>query len=505
MSKKVIIIGSGVAGLASAVRLQAQGFQVEIYEKEDKIGGKMNQIKNQGFTFDTGPTIAMMPAIYKQVFEAAGRNADDYITMEKLDPIYSIFYPDGQRVEVSTDLVDLTSYLEGISDEDSSGYLRYISETYDKYLIAKDHFIEKTFRKPTDFYNPKTLYNALKLKTFDSAYHSISKYIKDDKLKKLLSFQTLYIGISPYNGPSIYNIIPLIEMIYGVWFMKGGMYSLVEGMERLFKELGGQIHTSSQVDEILIKDKKALGIRIGEREIRSDLVLCNADFPYAMKNLIKDESNRKKYTDKKIDKMDYSCSCMMFYLGIDHKLDQLDLHNILFSDDFDGNIEDIFEGRLPDDASMYFYCPSKLDESLAPKNQEVLYVLIPIPNLTHENIVWDEKTIKDYREKIFARIETLPDMKNFRDSIVCEKIYTPKDFENRFNAHNGATFGLSPTLLQSNYFRPQNKDRRIESLYFAGSSVHPGAGVPIVLTSAKLAVENILMDFGSQKSKAKSY
>ncbi len=494
MNKKIAIIGSGVAGLASAVRLQSQGFQVDIYEKENTIGGKMNQISEKGFKFDTGPTIVMMPDLYKEVFESAGRNADDYIPMKKLDPIYSVFYPDGKRVKVSTDLVSLTHYLEGISEKDSSGYLRYMSETYDRYLIAKDHFIDRTFRKPTDFYNPKTLMNALRLKTFDSAYHSISKYIEDDKLKKLLSFQTLYIGISPYNGPSIYNIIPLIEMIYGVWFIKGGMYSLVEGMEKLFKELGGKIHTSSRVDEIIIEDKKALGIRVEGKDIKSDIVLCNADFPYAMKNLIIDEVNRKKYSDGKVDKMDYSCSCLMFYLGIDHKLDQLDLHNILFSDDFDGNIDDIFEGRLPEDASMYLYRPTKLDPSLAPEGQEVLYVLIPIPNLTHKNIVWDEETISSYREKVFKKIETLPEMDNFKERIVYEKIYTPKDFESKFNAYNGATFGLAPTLMQSNYFRPQNKFKQIKNLYFTGSSVHPGAGVPIVLTSAKLAVENILMD-----------
>lgn len=505
MSKKTIIIGAGVAGLASAVRLQAQGYDVEIYEKEKTIGGKMNQIVEEGFTFDTGPTIVMMPDIYKEVFIAAGRNPDDYIEMTQLNPIYSIFYPDGEKVRVSTDLVNLTKYLEDISDEDASGYLRYISETYDRYLIAKDHFIEKTFRKPTDFYNPKTLLNALKLKTFDSAYHSISKYIKDDKLKKLLSFQTLYIGISPYNGPSIYNIIPLIEMIYGVWFIKGGMYSLVKGMEKLFKELGGVIYTESNVDEIIIENKKAKGIRLGQKEMKSDLVLCNADFPYAMKNLIINKEDRKKYSDKKIDDMDYSCSCLMFYLGIDHKLDQFDLHNIFFAEDFDGNIDDIFEGRLPEDASMYLYCPSKLDESLAPKGQEVMYILIPIPNLTHENIEWNDETIKTYREKIFDKIETLPEMRNFRESIVYEKTYSPKDFDEKFNAYNGATFGLAPTLLQSNYFRPQNKFKEIENLYFTGSSVHPGAGVPIVLTSAKLAVENILMDHKIVSEKSKSY
>ena len=494
MNKKVIVVGGGIGGLASAIRLQNRGFNVEIYEKEEKLGGKMNQIKENGFTFDTGPTIVMMPDVYREVFTDSGRDPDDYINMEKVDPIYSIFYPDGDIVEVSTDLPHLTNYLEGISDEDAAGYLRYISETYDKYIIAKDHFIEKTFRKPTDFYNPKTLLNALKLKTFDSAYHSISKYIKDDKLRKLLSFQTLYIGISPYNGPSIYNIIPLIEMIYGVWFIKGGMYSLVEGMEKLFRELGGKVFLDSNVEEIIVENNYAVGIMLDGKRVKGDMVLCNADFPYAMKELLGEEEKEKKYSDEKIDKMDYSCSCFMLYLGVDKKLDSFDLHNIIFGKDFDGNIDDIFEGRLPMDASMYFYRPTKLDESLAPVGSEVLYVLVPIPNLTHKNIVWNDETINSYKEHILDKMEALPNLEDLREHITFEKIYTPKDFEGRFNAYNGATFGLAPTLMQSNYFRPQNKSRKVDNLYFAGSSSHPGAGVPIVLTSAKLAVENILMD-----------
>lgn len=185
----------------------------------------------------------------------------------------------------------------------------------------------------------------------------------------------------------------------------------------------------------------------------------------------------------------------MLYLGVDRELDGFDVHNIVFGKDFDGNIDDIFQGRLPMDASMYFYRPTMLDKSLAPEGQEVLYVLVPIPNLSFENIVWDEETIDSYKSHILSQIEKLPNMEKIREDIVFEKVYTPKDFEERFNAYNGATFGLAPTLMQSNYFRPQNKSKTVDNLYFAGSSIHPGAGVPIVLTSAKLAVENILIDY----------
>ena len=496
MRKKIIVVGAGVGGLATAIRLQSKGYEVEIFEKESMVGGKMHQIEGNGFKFDLGPTIVMMPQIYNEVFEVAGKDPKDYIPMENLDPVYSLTFDDGKRVSVSTDLVKLTKFLEEISYEEAQGYMSYLADVYKRYLVAKDHFIEKSFRGPKDFYNPKTLRQALKLKTFDSAYHSISKYVKDDKLRKLLSFQTLYIGISPYNGPSIYTIIPMIEMVYGVWFIKGGMYTMAKSMEKLFIELGGKINLNSSIDEIVIEDGKAVGIKLNSKEIKADSIVCNADFPYAMKNLIKEEKYKGKYTDKKIDKMKYSCSCFLMYLGLKEKLEDFEVHNIFFAKDFDKNISDIFDGILPDDPSIYLYLPTKVDASLAPEGKECLYVLVPIPELSRDKIVWNDETIANYRSKILEIIKDKTKIDNFEDLIEFERIVTPKDFEGRFNAYNGATFGLAPTLFQSNYYRPHNKASHCENLYFVGSSVHPGAGVPIVLTSAKLTANEVMKDDG---------
>jgi len=238
--KKVAVIGAGVAGLACAIRLQKDGYDVEIFEKDSFPGGKMNTISSAGFTFDVGPTIVMMPDVYREVFEYAGKNPDDYIPMQQLDPIYSIQFSDGQKYDVSTDMAHLTGFLEKISMKETLGYYKYLSKTYSRYLNAKENFIERSFRGPTDFYNPKTIVNALKLKTFNTAHNEVAKYVKDERLQKLLSFQTLYIGISPYNGPSIYTIIPMIESIYGVWFIKGGMFTMAKAMASLFEELGGR-------------------------------------------------------------------------------------------------------------------------------------------------------------------------------------------------------------------------------------------------------------------------
>lgn len=492
--KKIIVIGAGVAGLSAAVRLQKLGYEVTLYEKDRQVGGKMNQIKTAGFTFDLGPTIVMMPEIYREVFEFCGKDPDDYIPMKKVDPMLKLYFNKEEPIEFSNDLIKLTKTLENISPEDTQGYFAFLADIYQRYTIAKEAFITKSFRGFWDFYNPKSLWAGIRLRTFSDAYTSISKFVKDDRLRKSLAFQTLYIGVSPYQGPSLYTIIPMIELFYGVYFIEGGMYTLATSLARLFEELGGKIVYETSVDEILIDNKIAKGIRIGKEQVMADAIVCGADFPYAMKELIPDERKRGKYTNKKIAKFEYSCSCFLMYLGLDKKYPEEHLHSIYFAEDFKQNVDDLFErGKLPDDPSFYLYRPSLMDDSLAPEGQEGLYVLVPVPELSKYE-KWTEQTMQAYRQKIIRLLKEKTIFKDIDEHIVSETLITPKDFSERFNAYNGATFGLKPTLKQSNYYRPHNKFSAAENLYFCGSSTHPGAGVPIVMQSAKLAVEELLRD-----------
>lgn len=492
--KKIIVIGAGVAGLSAVVRLQKLGYEVTLYEKDRQVGGKMNQIKTAGFTFDLGPTIVMMPEIYREVFEFCGKDPDDYIPMKKVDPMLKLYFNKEEPIEFSNDLIELTKTLENISPEDTQGYFAFLADIYQRYTIAKEAFITKSFRGFWDFYNPKSLWAGIRLRTFSDAYTSISKFVKDDRLRKSLAFQTLYIGVSPYQGPSLYTIIPMIELFYGVYFIEGGMYTLATSLARLFEELGGKIVYETSVDEILIDNKIAKGIRIGKEQVMADAIVCGADFPYAMKELIPDERKRGKYTNKKIAKFEYSCSCFLMYLGLDKKYPEEHLHSIYFAEDFKQNVDDLFErGKLPDDPSFYLYRPSLMDDSLAPEGQEGLYVLVPVPELSKYE-KWTEQTMQAYRQKIIRLLKEKTIFKDIDEHIVSETLITPKDFSERFNAYNGATFGLKPTLKQSNYYRPHNKFSAAENLYFCGSSTHPGAGVPIVMQSAKLAVEELLRD-----------
>ena len=491
MSKTVAIIGAGVAGLSAAIRLQKDGYKVTVFEKNPEPGGKMYQLRKDGFSFDVGPTIIMMPDVYRDVFRYAGVDPDDYIPMTQLDPIYSVQFGDDIH-DVNTNIVDLTKFLEKAAQDDVAGYYRYLSETYKKFQVARDHFIERPYRNLGDLISPKALYNLSKLKTFNNAYNEIAKYVKSDILRKLLSFQTLYIGISPHNGPSIYTIIPMIETIYGVWYMEGGMYRMAKQMERLYGELGGELRLNTSVEEIWIEKKEARGVIVDGKKLSFDFVINDADFPYALNNLISDEKNKGKYRTGKIDSMDYSCSVYMMYLGLNRKLDNLKLHNIIFADDFEKNISDIFEGIEPSDPSIYLYNPSGIDPGLAPEGKDLLYVLAPVPELKTRGREWSESEKNEYRSVIIDKIrKRIPEIEEMIES---ETIFTPHDFENLFNARHGATFGLAPTLLQSNYFRPHNKFKAVDKLYFCGSSVHPGAGVPIVLTSAVLAAEELKKD-----------
>ncbi|WJY28138.1 MULTISPECIES: phytoene desaturase family protein [Sporosarcina] len=497
MGKKIIVIGAGAAGLASAIRLQHAGYDVEIHEKEATPGGKMNRIELDGYQFDLGPSIIMMPDVYRDVFRVCGRNPDDYIPMQPLDPMYQVHFTDepNRPVDVSGDLVKWMKTLETYGPGDAAGFLQYLSDIYKGFQVAWDSIIQRPFRRKRDFYNLTMLKKGMNMKAGGSAHKFIGNYVESEKLKQIISFQTLYIGISPLQSPSFYTMIPAIQFLYGVWFMQGGMHTMALAMERLFKELGGVIQYNSPVDEILIERQQAVGVRTGGQAIPADYVVCNADFPYAMKELVQNQPAKGKYTDRKIDSMKYSCSCFVMYLGMDRKYDGVDhIHHFVFDADLEKNMNDIFEGNKLEKASFYVYIASKMDPSLAPDGKDGLYVMMPVSNSAAADYEWDDETIAGYRAYLLDTLKTIDGFEDVDQQIVAERHFTPLDFESKFNAFNGAAFGLLPTMLQSSQMRPQSKAPACENLYFNGSSTHPGAGVPIVLLSAKICAQELISD-----------
>ncbi|MDR5659621.1 phytoene desaturase family protein [Serpentinicella sp. ANB-PHB4] len=494
MKKLALIIGSGLGGLATAVRLLSQGYHVKIYEKENTIGGKTNQLKQGPFTFDLTASILMNREIYEEVFSDANLNYKDYLGFMKVEPTYRSFYADGSSYDFDRDLPTLVKNLESISTEDAVGYMQFLSEVYERYLVADEHFLQRTFEDLADFFKPSTLINALKTQSLSTAHQLISKYVKNEKLQNFLSYQALYVGISPYEGPSIYPLVPVISQLYGLWHIKGGMYAYVKALEKVIENLGGEIHTDYDVEEIIISNGKAVGIKSKQQEVvHADIVISNADFPYTMEYLIKSDSERGKYTPSKLKEMKYSCATFTIYLGLNKKYPQLSVHNIYINNDFKENINYAFTGQLPVAPSFYIYCPTKIDDSMTKTNGDCLSVVVRVPNLLFDHIKWDEDTIQPLRNSVLSALKHIKGLEDIEQHIEYENYLTPKDLKNRFNAYAGAAFGLSPTLTQTNYFRPHLKSDTIKNLYFVGNSVHPGPGASIVLLSSKLVTQEILV------------
>jgi len=495
MNKKVVVIGTGIGGLCTALRLLYNGYKVEIYEKEETIGGRVNIIESGAFSFDLTASILMMPDCYKEIFSYVNKNYSDYLEFMEIDPVYRLFSDNGAVIDFNKNISSLTKTLEEISKEDSLGYFKFLADVYEKYLISNKYFLQKSQDSIKDFFNVETLLKALQIHTLSTPYNYISKYINNEKLREYLAFQSMYVGISPYNGPNIYTLIPVVSQLYGLWHLKGGIYSFVNALAKLIAEFGGTISTGVNVEEIVFLKGKAIGVKTSKGIEEADIIVCNADFPYAMKNLVKQEYYKDKYTDKKLSKMKYSCSTFIIYLGLRKKYPALSVHNIYLGEHFKENIKAAFRGTFPNNLSLYIYCPSSIDSSMIKNKGDCLNIMLRVPNLFFKEIVWDKSTINLLSNKIINELKNIQGLEDIEQNIEYKSYLTPVDMENKFNAYGGTAFGLSPTLTQTNYFRPHFKSSKASNLFFVGSSVHPGAGVSLVINSSKLVTEEIMKSF----------
>jgi len=492
MKKKVIVIGAGIGGLAAALRLLKNGYEVIIYEKNEKVGGRVNLIETENYRFDLSASILMMPDAYKEIFAYVNKNYANYIEFIKIDPVYRLFSADSPTMDFSTDITSLTRTLEKSSKEDSIGFYKFMAVVYEKYLTANQYFLQVPQDNFMDFFNLETLSKVFKIDTLTTSYDFISKYIKNEKIRDYLAFQSMYVGISPFDGPNIYTLVPAVSQLYGLWHLKGGMYSFVEALSNLITEFGGTIKTKVNVQEILFAEDKAVGIKTENGTENADFVVCNADFPYAMKNLIKNDSFKDEYTDKKLSEMKYSCSTFIIYLGLKKQYPQLSIHNIYLGKNFKQSIESAFTGTLPEHPSLYIYCPTRIDRSMVNNDGECVNIILRVPNLFFQDIVWDEDMKQLLAKKIFDELKNIKGLEDIEDNIQYIEFFTPIDMECNFNAYGGTAFGLSTSLTQTNYFRPHIKSKKVNNLFFVGNSTHPGPGISLVLNSSKLLAEEIL-------------
>lgn len=489
--KEVVIIGAGMGGLATALRLAHQGFEVTVCEKQSRPGGRSNVLSENGYRLDMGPTILVMKEVFEETYQAIGKDINERLEFVQLDPNYRIYFHDGSYFDLYSNLDRLAQEVEKIEEGAADRLSNFIGSSAQKYELGMK-FVDRNYDKITDLANAQTLVEMVSTKSYQNLYRQVSNFFKDnDKLVKAFSFHSMFLGLSPFDALAMYSLITYADIALGMWFPKGGIYRIVEDMVSLAVELGVTIRTNAPVEEIKIKGGKVSGVQLESGEqIKADIVISNADLPYTYRNLINGNAP-KDYPARRLDQMQYACSGYILYLGVDCIYPHMQHQSLYFTENYKANLDAIFKEKvLPEEPSFHLSIPTVTDPSLAPEGHSAIYVLAPMPNLSAD-INWDQAS-PIVRKQLLDRLERIIDP-SIRSHIVWEREYCPTDWLKDVNAVLGTAFGsLSHGFLQSSYFRPHNKSKLTEGLYFVGQSTYPGIGMPMVHVSAKLVTERIL-------------
>jgi len=475
MSKKIAIVGAGVGGLATAARLASKGFNVEVYERLAKCGGRNHLLEDKGFKFDMGPSFVLMPDFFEEVFSYCGENLKDYLSLKALDISYKIFYPDGDTLTVYRDS-DLTKQeLERLEEGSAERYEEFIKETARIYKAVKP-LLYQCFT-PRALTNPYYWLLVKKIGAFDSYWQLARKFFKSDKLCYALTFEAMFIGVSPFDAPAFYSVITYADHVQKIYHPMGGMYQIPLALERLAKKLGAQFNYNHEIEAVKRKNGSIILEKL-PAQVEVDQTVINADYAYTQNQLLR----------RPLHKFKYSCSVYLMYLGIKKKLNGLAHHNLFFSRDLRKNLSQIFKEKvLPQDPSFYIHVPTITDASLAPPGKEIVYVLVPVPNL--ENGFSDTSGFDGkIRDLVFAKMNKILGLK-LQDLIEVEHRFYPEDFIKRYNIKFAATFGLAHNLMQSAFFRPANFDSKVKGLYFVGASTQPGGGLPVVIAGSRIVAD----------------
>ncbi len=487
--RRAIVIGAGFGGLALAIRLQAAGIATTLLEGRDKPGGRAYVYHDDGFTFDAGPTVITDPSCIEALFEAAGRRLEDYVELMPVSPFYRLAWEDGSSFDYVNDQAELERQIHLRNPDDVAGYRRFLAYSN---AVLEEGYVKLGTVPFLSFRDMVRAGPALaRLQAWRSVYGTVARFVKDDKLRQAFSFHSLLVGGNPFGTSSIYTLIHALERRWGVWFPRGGTGALVAGMTRLFQDLGGQIHCDAQVAAIDVVQGRASGVRLTDgRSFAADMVASNADVVHTYGTLL-GATDRGRRHAKRLTSKRFSMSLFVIHFGL-RQAPTLPHHMVCFGPRYRELIQEIFGGHaLADDFSLYLHSPSTSDASLAPPGCSAHYVLAPVPHLGHAPIDWSVEGPR-YRDRILDYLDAryLPGLKA---NLVTSRIFTPADFKTELHAHLGSAFSLEPTLRQSAWFRPHNRDDEIPNLYIVGAGTHPGAGLPGVIGSAK-ATAGLMID-----------
>lgn len=496
-TKSVIVIGAGIGGIVAATHLAQHGVKVTVIEKNDRAGGRCDRISRDGHHFDTGPTLLVMPLLYEAEFRALGASMPQRLDLLRVDPTYHLVFDDGRQLALTSDMKAMQEQLESFEPGSFDGFLRYMDEGHRHYEIGIEKLVRRDFRKASDFFTPANLPMLYQVKPFVNHYAHMAAYFDDPRLKSAFSFQDVYMGLSPFEAPATFSLMPYTELAHGVYYPRGGMYSIVEALMDLAREAGVEFMFDVDVEKIDVASNLTRGVMLANgQHLAADAVLANADLPYVYQNLLPDKAAAESMSRKR-----FSCSVISFFWGVDKPYATLAPHTLFLADDYRQNFTSIIHDLdLPENASLYIHAPARLDPAMAPPGQDTLIAIVPVGHLS-ENGEQDWAALRDEaRSQVFRRLAAVG-ITDLQEHIKFETTFTPLSWRKRYNLMKGSTHGLCHNIMQLGYLRPHNRHDRYHNLYFTGASTHPGTGMPTAMVSGRLSAQRILDDFASLTQK----
>ncbi len=488
--KSVLVIGAGLGGIAAAAHLARRGLHVTVLEKNNRPGGRCDRMVRDGHIFDTGPTLFIMPNVYEDEFASLGASMHEMLDLQPVDPTYRLVFDDGSSLRLTSDMPAMKQQLEALEPGSFQGFLRYMEEGNRHYHQAMPNLVNRDFRGPGDFFNLRNLPLLFSIKPFSRHYSHMSAFFEEPRLKSAFTFQDVYMGLSPFEAPATFSMMPYTEMAHGVWYPRGGMYHVVEALMEIAQQAGVEFAYEKAVKQIDLNENHARGVVLEDgQRLPADAILANADLPYVYQELLPPDGEARQLARKR-----YSCSVISFFWGVDRVYPALGPHTLFLADDYRLNFDEITRGlEVPANPSVYVHAPARLDPAMAPAGEDTLVGIVPVGHMVEGQDPDWKGLIEQARQAIFHRLRLLG-ITDLDAHIKFETCFTPLSWHKRYNLVKGSTHGLCHNLAQLAYFRPGNRHARYHNLYFVGASTRPGTGMPTTLISGRLSAKRLIDD-----------
>ena len=487
-SRSIIVVGAGIGGIVAATHLARHGMNVTVVEKNSHAGGRCDRIIREGHHFDTGPTLLVMPLLYEAEFRLLGVAMHEMLDLQRVDPTYHLVFDDGSQLGLTSDPNSMREQMESFEAGSYRALLRYMDEGRRHYQLGVERLVNRDFRKASEFFTLSNLPLLYQLKPFVNHYSNMAAYFNDPRLKAAFTFQDVYMGLSPFEAPATFSMMSYTELAHGVYYPRGGMYSVVEALVKLAQAAGVEFLFDAPVERIDVDTSRARGIILkGDQYLAADAVLANADLPYVYQNLLPDPSLAESIVRKR-----FSCSVISFFWGLDKKYETLGPHTLFLAHDYRENFDRIIRDlSLPANPSLYIHAPARLDPAMSPCGQDTVIAIVPVGHMNGNGDQCWAQIRDEARAHVFRRLESLGII-DLASHIKFEITFTPPSWLKRYNLMKGSTHGLCHNLSQLGYFRPGNKHPRYHNLYFTGASTRPGTGIPTAMVSGRLSAQRII-------------